>query len=127
MRMKAACASLSSRKRAMSPTESTPTIGQKISSTKKKTLRMPISALRCATAHTRSASARQLNEDLLEIGLAHLRVADDDPLLVEPPQHLGQPLLRVVHGALHPAVALHVPQDAGRLGEPRDPRGIQLE
>ena len=46
-----ACSGVSSRKRVMSPMESTPTTGQKSSSKKKNTLRMPMRALRTTTAH----------------------------------------------------------------------------
>src|SRR6266581_6662150 len=127
MRTKAACASVSARNRAMSPTERTPTIGQKRSSKKKNTLRMPMSALRCATAQTASASARQLNEHLLQLGLPDLRVAHHDALVVEPPQDFRQPLLRLVHRALHPAVALHVAQNPRRLREPGHASRVELQ
>src|SRR5262245_46213868 len=62
------------RNREMSPSETTPTIGQKSSSKKKKTLREAMSALRTTTAHTASRSPRKLNEHLLELGLAHTHV-----------------------------------------------------
>src|SRR5207249_2545233 len=62
----------SSRKRVMSPMETTPTIGQNSSSKKKNTLRVAIRRLRMANAQTATASARQLNENLLQLGLPHL-------------------------------------------------------
>src|SRR5881296_4638368 len=98
-----ACASVSSRNRDMRPMERTPTIGQKSSSKKKNTLRAPMRAFRSVTAQTARSSFRQLNEDLLELRLAHLDVADDDAVGVERAEQLGQPLLGVVHRALDPA------------------------
>src|SRR6266566_3062717 len=89
----------SSRKRVMSPMETTPTIGQNSSSKKKNTLRVAISRLRMANAQTATASARQLNENLLQLGLPHL-----EEVFVELTQQIGQPLLGVVHGALDPSV-----------------------
>src|SRR5919109_2861295 len=107
----------------MKPMETTPTIGQKSSSKKKKTLREAMMALRTTTAHTASHSARQLNEDLLELGLADLHVAHDHAVAHELAQQDGQALLHVVDGALEPAVAVRGDtQDAVGVGEPRDRR-----
>src|SRR5689334_20630786 len=103
----------------MKPMEMTPTIGQNSSSKKKKTFREAMSALRTSTAHTASASARQLNEDLLQRRLAHLDVPDDDAVAVELAQERRQPLLDVVHRALEPAVAAGGDtQHAVGLGQP---------
>ena len=55
---------------------------------------------------TAEASARQLNEDLLELRLAHLHVADHDALRCSGAQQLGQALLGLVHRAPDPAVGL---------------------
>src|SRR5688500_9410464 len=98
------CATVSPRKRVMSPMESTPTMGQKSSSKKKNTLREAMSVLRITTAHTASASPRQLNEHLLQLRLPHLHVAHDHAVVVQLAQEIGQPLLGAVHHALHPAV-----------------------
>src|SRR2546427_12737623 len=113
-----AWASVSSRNRDIRPMERTPTIGQKGSSKKKNTLREPMSAFRSVTAHTARSSFRQLNEDLLELGLPHLDVTAHDPVVVERAQQLREPLLGFVHGALDAAVGLDAPEDARRLGEP---------
>src|SRR5688572_6650835 len=116
------------RKRVMSPMDSTPTMGQKSSSKKKKTLRDAISVLRITTAHTASASPRQLNEHLLQLRLAHLHVAHHHALVVQLPQEVGQPLLGAVHGALHPAVdGLSHPQHARGLRQPRHRSRLQAE
>src|SRR5262245_30450352 len=120
------CSGVSPRKRVISPMESTPTTGQNRSSKKKKTLRMPMRALRTTTAHAARSSARQLNEHLLELRLAHLEIAHLDPFALEGPQQLGYALLGVVHRALDPAVRLHAAQHAGGLGEPGRPR-VQAE
>src|SRR6267142_1807334 len=122
-----AWASVSSRNRDIRPMDRTPTMGQKRSSKKKNTLRAPIRAFRSVTAQTARSSFRQLNEDLLELGLPHLHVPDDDPLVVERAQQLRQPLLGLVHRALDPAVDLDAAEDAGRLGEPRHDRRIEAE
>src|SRR6185369_6993168 len=122
-----AWADVSSRKRDMRPIESTPTIGQKSSSKKKKTLRAPIRAFRSVTAQTASSSFRQLNEDLLELRLADLHVLDDDALGVKRGQDLRQPFLGLVHGALDPAVDLDTPEHTRGLGQPRHARRIELE
>src|SRR5882724_119754 len=122
-----ACASVSWRNRDIRPIDSTPTIGQKSSSKKKKTLRAPMRAFRSVTAQTASSSFRQLNEDLLELRLADLHVLDDDALGVQGAEQLRQPLLGLVHRALDPAVDLRAPQDTWALGEPRHARRIELE
>src|SRR5213593_3387330 len=98
------CAGVRPRNLVISPIDSTPTIGQNSSSKKKKTLRDAISALRTTTAHTASASARQLNEDLLELRLPHAHVAHRHAFGEELAQQVGQPLLGVVDRALRPAV-----------------------
>src|SRR2546422_6368957 len=90
----------SSRNFAMSPMPSTPTTGQKSSSKTRNTLRSAIWRLRRANAATAMSSPRQLNEDLLELGLADLDVAHDRRLRMERGEDLRQALLRVVHGAL---------------------------
>src|SRR5262249_1839376 len=107
-----ACASVSARNRDIRPIESTPTIGHNSRSKKKNTLRAPMRALRKVTAQTASSSFRQLNEDLLELRLAHLHVLDDDALREQRPQELRQPLLGLVHRALDPAVGLDAPEHA---------------
>src|SRR5262245_57027431 len=99
----------------MRPIESTPTIGQKISSKKKNTLRAPMSAFRSVTAQTASSSFRQLNEDLLELRLADLHVLDDDPLGMQRAEQLRQPLLGLVHRALDPAVDLRSEEHTSEL------------
>src|SRR5687767_12146642 len=122
------CATVRPRKRVMSPMESTPTMGQKSSSKKKKTLREAMSVLRITTAHTASASPRQLNEDLLELRLAHLHVAHDHALSVELTQEVGQPLLGAVYRTFRPAVrGLAHAQNARRLRQPRHGSRLQAE
>src|SRR3989442_525988 len=122
-----ACGGVSSRKRVIKPIESTPTMGQNSSSKKKNTLREPIRALRSVTAQTARSSFRQLNEDLLQLGLPHLHVPDDDPVVVEGAQQLREPRFGLVDRALDPAVGLDAAEDPGRLGEPRHPRRVQAE
>src|SRR5438094_257563 len=123
---KAPCSGVSPRKRVMSPIESTPTTAQNTSSKKKNTLRMPMTVLRAITAHAATSSARQFNEDLLQLGLVHLEIAHLDALLDERPQQLRHPLLGIVHRALDPAVGLGAAQDTGGLVQPRRSR-LQLE
>src|SRR2546428_3887364 len=120
-----ACASVSSRNRDIRPMERTPTIGQKSSSKKKNTLRAPMRAFRSVTAQTARSSFRQLNEDLLQLRLAHLNVADDDAVGVERAQQLRESLLGLVHRALDPPVELDAAKNARDLGEPWHPRRIQ--
>src|SRR6185503_7366555 len=91
------------------------------SSKKKNTLRMPMRALRTTTAHAARSSARQLNEYLLQLRLAHLEVAHLHALGLEGAQQLGHALLGVVHRALDPAVGLHAAQDTGGLAQPGGP------
>src|SRR5438046_10453031 len=114
IRTNEACAGVIPRNRVMSPMEITPTIGQNRSSKKKKTLRDAISALRTTTAHTASASARQLNEDLLELGLAHADVAHRHALGLQPTEQVGQPLFRFVHRALRPPIVRRAAPPARR-------------
>src|SRR5512145_371815 len=106
----------------MSPIDSTPTTGQNSSSKKKNTLRTPMRALRTTTAQAARSSARQLNEDVLEVGLVHLDVAHDHALGQQGSQKIGQPLLGLVHGQLQPPVARGDAEDTGRLGQPVQPR-----
>src|SRR5439155_22152871 len=119
-----ACAGVSSRKRDIKPMERTPTTGQNRSSKKKNTLRAPIRAFRSVTAQTARSSFRQLNEDLLELGLAHLHVPDDDPVVVQRALQLSQPLLGLVDSALEPAAGFDAAEDAWRLGDSRYGRRI---
>src|SRR5262245_1542791 len=112
-----------SRKRVRSPCESIATPGQKVSSNRKNTLRRAMMMLRWANAHVRTPSARtelasELNEDVLELGLVHLAVADQHALLGEPAQHLGQPLVGGVHRDLDVVAADMELEDAGQLAEP---------
>src|SRR5919201_1320158 len=123
---KAPCSGVRLRKRVMRPIESTPTTGQNTSSKKKNTLRMPMTALRAMTAHAATSSARQLNEDLLQLWLVHLQVAHLDTVLGERPQQLRHPLVGIVHRALDPAVGLGAAEDTGGLAQPGRPR-LKLE
>src|SRR5438309_940174 len=91
------------------------------------TLRDAISALRTTTAHTASRSARQLNEHLLQLRLAHAHVADGHALGEQLPQQIGQALLGVVHRTLRPAVGGRAAQHARRLSEPRRRRRLQSQ
>src|SRR5262245_15196834 len=91
-----------SRKRVRRPWDSMATPGQNVSSNTKNTLRLAMMTLRYAKAAVRTHSSRaalasELNEHLLELGLAHLAVAHDHALLVQPPQDLRQPLVGGVH------------------------------
>src|SRR5919201_598392 len=116
---KDACAGVTPRNRVIRPIETTPTIGQNKSSKKKNTLRDAMSALRTTTAHTASASARQLNEHLLELRLAHADVAHRHALGLQPSEQIGQPLFRFVHRAVSPSVAARAAQHARGGREPR--------
>src|SRR5262245_8747595 len=94
-----------SRKRVSKPWESIATPGQNVSSKTKKTFRRAMIRSRWANASvrvqpTRSASARELNEDLLEFWFGDLAVAHQHGALVQPSQNLGQPLFRRIDGAL---------------------------
>src|SRR5574341_2239689 len=113
--MKAVIFASRARKRVRRPWESIATPGQKVSSKTKNTFRRAMITLRRAKAQVRttstnqvsgarsvtSASARELNEDLLELGLVHLAVADQHSPLVQPPEDRGQPfehrILRAGH------------------------------
>src|SRR6185369_6026206 len=112
-----ACAGVRPRNLDMRPIEITPTMGQKSSSKKKNTLREAISALRTTTAHTASRSARQLNEHLLELRLAHAHVAHGHALGEQLPKQIGQALLGVVHRTLRPAVGGRAAQHTRRLAQ----------
>src|SRR5262245_50323182 len=126
-RMKAVSASLRVRKRDMSPMDKRPTTGQNASSKRKKTLRDAMRRLRRAKAQTATASARQFNEHLLQLGLSHLEIAHHGPLLVEHPQEFREALLRRVHRALEPSVALHAPQHAGQLPQDGEVKRIEAQ
>src|SRR5262244_4490605 len=127
MRTNDACGADSPRKRVIRPIDTTPTIGQNSSSKKKNTLREAISALRTTTAQTASASARQLNEHLLELRLAHAHVPHRDPFGEQLAQQVRQPLLGVVHGALRPAVVARAAQHTRRLPQPRRRRRLETQ
>src|SRR3990170_728461 len=126
-RRNAVISGVSSRKRVISPMERTPTLGQKASSKTKKTLRAAINTLRLAKAYTRPASLRQLNEDLLQVGLVHIHVPDHDALLVEPVQDLRKPLVGRIHRQLHPPVLDHTAENAGQLRQAISRGGIQAQ
>src|SRR5574338_745245 len=129
---KAVIAGVRSRKRVRRPCESMATPGQNVSSKTKNTFRLAMMRLRRAKAAVRTHSARQpsaggagrasgsaceLNEDLLELGLAHLAVAHQHALLHQPAQHFRQPLLAGIHRALQPVASrLHL-QNSAELGE----------
>src|SRR5262245_39194655 len=101
---------LSSRKRVRRPWDSMATPGQNVSSNRKNTFRRAMMTLRAAKArmrrpsarrpYTHAASASELNEHLLQVGLAHLASAHQAALLVHEAQDLGQPLLRGIDGEL---------------------------
>src|SRR3990167_128418 len=120
-----ACSGVSRRNRVMSPMESTPTIGQNRSSKKKNTLREAMSAFRTSTASTARSSARQLNEDLLQLGLADLHVPHHHAPGAERAQQLGQALPGRVHRALREAAHSHAAEHARRLGQPRHVRRVE--
>src|SRR5688572_1782146 len=124
---KAPCSGVRPRKRVMRPMDSTPTIGQKSSSKKKNTLRTPMMALRTTTAHDERSSARQFNEHVLQLGLAHLDVAELHALGAQRPDELRHPLLGVVHRQLQPAVRLGHAEHAGQLRQPLRPRRIEAQ
>src|SRR3989304_81643 len=115
IRRNAVISGVSSRKRVISPRESTPTDGQKASSKTKKTFRAAINTLRLAKAYTRPISLRQLNEHLLQVGLVHIHAPDHDALLVEPGQDLRKPLVGRIHRDLDPSVLEHTTENAGQL------------
>src|SRR5262249_16918340 len=109
-----ACAGVRPRNLDIRPIETTPTMGQKSTSKKKNTLREAMIALRTTTAQIASRSARQLNEHLLELRLAHAHVPHRDAFGEQLTQQVGQTLLGVVHGALRPTVGGGTAQHAGR-------------
>src|SRR6266567_924955 len=139
--MKAVIFASRARKRVRRPCESMATPGQKVSSKTKNTLRRAMITLRRANAQVRttstthvsgrrsrgSASARKLNEDLLELGLAHLAIPHQHSLLVQPAEDLGQALVEGVHRVLHelsPGVALQHP---GQPGQALRRHGVEAE
>src|SRR5262245_49331433 len=130
--MNAVIAGVRSRNRVRSPWESMATPGQKVSSKRKKTLRRAMMMWRWAKADVlthsrRAASASELNEDLLELWLVDLALADEHALLHEPAQDLGQPLVDGVDGALD-ALAPHLElQDAGELADPLGDGGVEAQ
>src|SRR5712691_662790 len=117
----------SSRNRAISPIPMTPTTGQNRSSKRRNTLRDAICRLRSANAPMGTSSARQLNEDLLELGLAHLDVAHDRAFGVERAEDLGETLLRVVDGTLDAPAGGHATEHARHVDEPRRLRRIEAQ
>src|SRR5262249_34927191 len=130
--MNAVIRGVRSRKRVSRPWESMATPGQKVSSNTKNTLRRAMMRLRWANAHVRthsarSASARELNEDLLELGLADLTVPHQHRLVMEPSDQLRQPLLSGAHRTFHPLAPHLESQDAGQLTQPFGNGGIQAE
>src|ERR1700682_2156186 len=130
-RMKAVIFASRARKRVRRPCESMATPGQNVSSKTKNTLRRAMITLRWAKAQVRTsstnqvsggrslrrASARKLNEDLLEVGLAHLAIPHQHPLLVQPAEDLGQALVDGVHRVLHELSAGMALQHAGQPGQ----------
>src|SRR5216684_2053848 len=129
--MKAVIFASRARKRVRRPCESMATPGQKVSSKTKNTLRRAMITLRRAKAQVRTtstthvsgrrsrgrASARKLNEDLLELGLAHLAIPHQHALLVQPAEDLGQALVEGVHRVLHELTAGVALQHAGQAGQ----------
>src|SRR5216684_4219440 len=129
--MKAVIFASRARKRVRRPCESMATPGQKVSSKTKNTLRRAMITLRRAKAQVRTtstthvsgrrsrgrASARKLNEDLLELGLAHLAIPHQHALLVQPAEDLGQALVEGVHRVLHELAAGVALQHAGQAGQ----------
>src|SRR6266404_5113863 len=96
------CSGVIWKKRAMRPIISTPCTGQKRSSKMRNTLREAIWRFRRAKAPTAAASTRKLNEDLLQLRLAHLDVPDHGALGLDGREDRGQALLRFVHRARDP-------------------------
>src|SRR6266849_8998169 len=140
-RMKAVIFASRARKRVRRPCESMATPGQKVSSKTKNTLRRAMITLRWAKAQVRAtstnqvsgsrslsrASASKLTEDLLEFGLAHLAIAHQHALLVQPAQDFRQALVERVHRVLHvfaPRVDL---KHAGQPAQAQGRRRIQAE
>src|SRR4029453_11538647 len=105
--MKAVIGGESSRERVRRAWDSMATPGQNVSSKRKKTFRRAMMRLRWAKAHVRTpppispspigsrgrASASELNEHLLQIGLTHAAVPHLHALLLDPGEQVGQPLL----------------------------------
>src|SRR5262252_4096386 len=112
-----------SRKRVSNPCESIATPGQNVSSKRKKTFRRAMIRSRSANASmrvhpSRSASARELNEHLLQLGLRDLTVPHQHGALVQPSQDLRQALFRCVDRALD-ALPAHVElEHSGQLAHP---------
>src|SRR5438093_166311 len=74
-----------------------------------------------------SASARKLNEDLLELGLAHLAIPHQHSLLVQPAEDLGQALVEGVHRVLHELSTGVALQHAGQPGQALRRHGAEAE
>src|SRR5436190_7723718 len=139
--MKAVIFASRARKRVRRPWESMATPGQNVSSKTKNMLRRAMITLRWANAQVRTTStnqvsgsrsltttsARELNEDLLELGIVHLAVADQHPLVVKPAQDLRKPLVHGVYrdvDVFPPRVRL---ENARQLGQPLRHRGIEAQ
>src|SRR4030095_1466129 len=119
-RMNDVISGVRSRQRVSKPWESIATPGQNVSSKTKKTFRRAMIRSRWANAKvrvqpSRSASAREFNKDLLELGLLHLAVAHQHGANVQPPEDLGQPLFRRIDGALDALAANMKLKHAGQL------------
>src|SRR3989441_627967 len=139
--MKAVILVSRARKRVRRPCESMATPGQKVSSKTKNTLRRAMITLRRAKAQVRttstthvsgrrsrgSASARKLNEDLLELGLAHLAIPHQHSLLVQPAEDLGQALVEGVHRVLHELSTGVALQHPGQPGQALRRHGVEAE
>src|SRR5947208_3428368 len=112
-----------------------------VSAKTKDTLRRAMITLRRAKAQVRttstthvsgrrsrgSASARKLNEDLLELGLAHLAIPHQHSLLVQPAEDLGQALVEGVHRVLHELSAGVALQYPGQPGQALRRHGVEAE
>src|SRR6266545_7290737 len=139
--MKAVIFASSARKRVKRPWESIATPGQNVSSKTKNTFRRAMITLRWANAQVRTTStnhvsggrsltrrsSRELNEDLLELGLVHLAVADQHSLLVEPAQDLREPLVHGVHRAVDMLATRVCLENARQPDQPLRHRGVEPE
>src|SRR5436309_15034791 len=139
--MKAVILASRARKRVRRPCESMATPGQKVSSKTKNTLRRAMITLRRAKAQVRTtsttyvsgrrsrgtASARKLNDALLELGLALLAIPHQHYLLVQPAEDLGQALVEGVHRVLHELSTGVALQHAGQPGQALRRHGVEAE
>src|SRR5687767_5457689 len=126
------CSGVSERNRVISPIVDTPRTGQKRSSNRTKTLRVAMRKFRMANALTaRSSSptlsAGELNEHVLEVGLADLDASHDDPVGVQRVEHLREPLLGDVHRAFDEAAGLDAAEHARQAREPAATRRLQAK